>query len=299
MKRCAFLTLAERGDFVIDDALAIAPLEALGWRVEEVPWRQTREPWTNFDAVVVRSTWDWFDAPEDFLATLTIIDAVTRLANPLELLRWNLAKHYLRELEARGVPIVPTCWLDHWRDDALAEARAQLDCDELVIKPLLGANGEDAFRLAGAPVAAMRARLGARLGGRPCMVQPFRQSVLTEGEYSVFCFADRRDGAHDGEPSHAILKRPRGSEFRSQEERGAEILTVTPEPALIAATRRALAAVTPIPLYARADFVRGPAGAFELMELELIEPSLYLRTDPGAAARFAAAIDTWFASDAD
>lgn len=292
MKRCAFLTLAERGDFVIDDALAVAPLEALGWRVDEVPWRQTATPWSTFDAVIVRSTWDWFDAPEDFLATLTAIDTATRLANPLELMRWNIAKDYLSTLERRGVPIVPTCWLERWGDGAAAEARARLDCDELVVKPVVGANGEDTFRLGPEPDPAVERRLEERLGERRCMIQPFRRAVLTEGEYSLFCFAEGRGG--EGRPSHAILKRPSGGEFRSQEERGAEILAVTPEPALAAAAARALAAVTPEPLYTRADFLRAPDGGFELMELELIEPSLYLRTDPGAPERLARAIDAWF-----
>lgn len=292
---CAFLTLEERGDFCIDDALAIAPLEHLGWRVEEVPWRRRGEDWARFDAVIVRSTWDWFEAPEDFLATLSAIDAVTRLANPIELLRWNLSKSYLRDLEARGVPIVPTLWCERWHADVGTEARERFAVDELVAKPVLGANGEDAFRIGPEPDAACDALLDTRLGGRACMVQPFRPAILEEGEFSTFWFA-QRDGARlVSRFGHAIVKRPTAGEFRSQEERGAGIEPVSPEPALLAAATQALAAVTPVPVYARADFLRGPQGDFELMELELLEPSLYLRTDPGAPGRLARAVDDWFA----
>jgi hypothetical protein len=118
------------------------------------------------------------------------------------------------------------------------------------------------------------------------MLQPFLHAVQEEGEYSLFFFS--------GEYSHAILKVPAAEEFRSQEERGAEIHPVQPQADLLARGRQALAAVTPPPLYARVDLVRNAAGEFEVMELELIEPSLYLRTDPGAPERFARAVDAWF-----
>ena len=111
------------------------------------------------------------------------------------------------------------------------------------------------------------------------------QSILSEGEYSLFYFG--------GAFSHAILKIPASGEFRSQEERGAEIRRVDPEPGLRLCGQRALEAVSPAPLYARIDLVRNADSDFEVMELELIEPSLYLRMDPEAPARFARAIDGW------
>ena len=124
---------------------------------------------------------------------------------------------------------------------------------------------------------------------RACIVQPFMDNVLAEGEYSMFFF--------NGAFSHAILKIPAAGEFRSQEERGAEIRSVAPERKLLSAGEGALAAVSPTPLYARVDLVRDLAGDFALMELELIEPSLYLRMAPAAPRRFAAALDTWFAGN--
>lgn len=261
-----------------------------------MPWRRPHEDWRRFDAVVVRSTWDWFEAPTEFLATLAAIDASTRLANPIELLRWNLAKYYLRDLEAHGVPIVPTIWCDRWDADAVIDARRQLASEELVVKPVTGANGEDAHRIGPAPDTTLDPASSARLGERACMIQPFRHAILEEGEYSTFWFAARDGQRLVSRFSHAILKRPSAGEFRSQEERGAQIEPVTAEPALLEAAARALGAVTPVPVYARADFVRGPQGTFELMELELLEPSLYLRTDNAAPERLARAVDTWFTS---
>ena len=287
MKQCAFLTLDERGDFVIDDEHAIEPLAGLGWEVATVSWRQTAVPWSRFEAVVIRSTWDYWNDVPAFLEMLARINRQTRLANPLDLVHWNLAKTYLRDLEGNGVGVVPTVWLDELPPGAIGKCVDQLGSDDLVIKPVVGANGQDAFRLSPRDDPQRLQDIADRFRRRACMVQPFRHKVLEEGEYSLFFFS--------GDYSHAILKVPAAGEFRSQEERGAEVLSIVPETKLLERGHQALAAVVHTPLYARIDFVRDAAGDFEVMELELIEPSLYLRTDPEAPARFAQAVDRWFA----
>jgi glutathione synthase/RimK-type ligase-like ATP-grasp enzyme len=288
MKRCAFLTLDEPGDYVIDDEHAISPLADLGWTVSMVPWRQNDRPWSDFDAVVVRSTWDYWNDVSAFLDTLAEIDRQSRLANPLGLLQWNLRKTYLRDLRDRGVRIVPTVWLDRLVPSELPGHAGGFGADQLVIKPQIGANGDDAFRVSSSDDSQRLARIAGRFEKRPCMLQPFRSNVLVEGEFSLFYF--------NGRFSHAILKTPKAGEFRSQEERGARVSRIVPEPSLACCGSQAVAAITPGPLYARADFVRNEDGDFELMELELIEPSLYLRTAPGAPKRFAQAVSNWFRS---
>lgn len=285
-RRLAFLTLDERGDFVIDDDLALGPLSALGWQPEVLSWRQRTAPWEGFDAVIIRSTWDYWDDVTGFLDVLSAIDAATRLANPLGLVRWNLAKTYLRDLQRAGVPIVPTLWLDRVVPGTVAACVGQLGSDEIVIKPVVGANGVDAFRLSTASPQPVLDEVAARFPDRAALAQPFMRRILDEGEYSLFFF--------NGTYSHTILKVPAAGEFRSQEERGAAIHSVTPPEALKARGEQAIATIRPAPLYARIDFVRDEADDFRVMELELIEPSLYLRTDPGAPARFARAIDEWF-----
>lgn len=290
MKRCAFLTLDERGDFVIDDEHAIAPLKDLGWQVETLSWRQRAVPWETFDAVIIRSTWDYWNDVPAFLEVLTQVNRATRLANPLDLVHWNLAKTYLRDLEGKGVQIVPTLWLDGLPPGGIAGCADRLGADRLVVKPVIGANGEDAYRLGRDEDRERLQRIAERFRGRPCMVQPFLGNVIREGEYSLFFF--------NGVFSHAILKVPAAGEFRSQEERGADIRTVAPPDGLLARASAALAVVDPAPLYARIDLVRDERGEFAVMELELIEPSLYLRMDPAAPVRFATAVDRWFAQHA-
>ena len=286
MKHCAFLTLCERGDFVIDDEHAIGPLAELGWRVSTVSWRQDEIPWDAFDAVVIRSTWDYWNDVPAFLGALEQINRQTRLANPLDIVRWNLQKTYLADLEKRRVGIVPTIWPSRVQPESFAAWSEQLQSDELVIKPVVGANGDRAFRVSAGDQPRRRQEVSRCFENRRALVQRFMPHILDEGEYSLFYF--------NGEFSHAILKVPAESEFRSQEERGAEVHSVTPEKRLLRRGHEALGAIAATPLYARIDFVRDEAGDFVIMELELIEPSMYLRTDPSAPMRFARAIDGWF-----
>jgi glutathione synthase/RimK-type ligase-like ATP-grasp enzyme len=288
MRKCAFLTLQDRGNFVIDDELAVEPLERLGWRVSILSWRQQDLPWSAFDLVVIRSTWDYWNDVPGFLDVLARINRQTRLANPLSLVHWNLAKTYLRDLAGKGVGVVPTLWLDRLSAVDLERHAAQLGVDQMVVKPVIGANGEDAYRLDRGEDRERLRRIATRFRDRACMLQPFMENVLDEGEYSLFYFG--------GSFSHAILKTPVAGEFRSQEERGADICSVAPEEGLHLKAAQALAAVSPTPLYARIDLVRNAASGFDVMELELIEPSLYLRTDPGAPDRFARAVADWFST---
>lgn len=285
MRRCAFLTLAERGNFVIDDEHAYAPLREAGWRVDAIPWNQAGVRWSDYELVVIRSTWDYQSDPDLFLRVLAEIEASDALlANPRRVVQWNLRKTYLKELAARGVAIVPTAWRERLLPGELAQLFDQLACEHIVIKPQVGANADGAFRVARSASPALRAEIADFYADKPLMAQPFVTAIQSEGEYSLFYF--------NGEYSHAVLKTPDAGDFRCQEEHGGLIKAAVADKMLLAAGARAVAAMGEPVLYARADFVRAEGGSdYWLMELELIEPSLYLRMDPGAPLRFARAID--------
>lgn len=300
MKRCAFLSLDDPTGFVIDDDLAREPLRELGWSVETVPWRSPAA-WGAFDAVVIRSPWDYQDDSSSFLAVLERIEASgTPLFNRLDLVGWNLRKTYLRDLASLGVSVVPTLWREQIRPGDLAGLFAEIGTDEIVIKPVIGANADGAFRLERQESTTRAPEVEAYYSERAAMVQPFVRSVLREGEYSIFYF--------DGEYSHAIVKTPKAADFRVQEEHGGLIRPIEPASDLLAfgqsvvdrlrelpgspETAGSNAAALPLPLYARVDLVRSDDGeTLQLMELELIEPALYFRTDPESAGRFARALD--------
>lgn len=285
MKRCAFLTLADRGDFVIDDELAEAPLRDLGWEVTSIPWTREDVHWRGLDAVVVRSTWDYQRSPVRFLEALKAIAATgVPLFNSLERIRWNVHKEYLLELEEAGLPVVPTVVRPGLRAGESGEIFEALDAEEVVVKPELGAGAEGAFRVRREAWDDRADEIQSYFSGRPLLAQPFVSSVTEEGEWSLIYF----NGAY----SHGILKIPASGDFRTQEEFGSEIRPVRPSEPLRHTADRILDFLSPAPLYARVDLVRAhDPDVFWLMELELIEPSLYLRTDSGAPTRFATALD--------
>jgi hypothetical protein len=289
-RRCAFLTTDDLSAFVTDDDLAVPPLERLGWSVDHVPWRADAD-WDAYDAVVVRSTWDYQDEPEAFDKSLQRISASRALlCNPLPLMRWNMRKTYLRDLERCGVPMLPTVW---GSAPAVADLRAlpvELGSDEVVIKPVVGANADHAYRVRRSTATAELERMARVYADREFLAQPFVEAVVSEGEHSLIYFG--------GSFSHAILKTPKQGDFRVQEEHGGLIRPTTPETllrqrsdAVIAALDAIIPALEVAPLYARADFVRTASNDFAIMELELIEPSLYFRMGAAAPARFAAALD--------
>jgi hypothetical protein len=286
MRRCAFLTLSDPGGYVIDDEHAYEPLRALGWSVEAVPWNRPQVAWEAYDLIVIRSTWDYHHDLEGFIAVLAEIEQRgVQLQNPLPLVRWNLHKTYLRDLAARGVNTVPTVWRERLAGGELEGLFDEVASAEAVIKPVVGANAEGAYRLDRRTLRQRAGEVETYYADRALLAQPFVRAVLDEGEYSLFYF--------NGEHSHAILKTPKPDDFRVQEEHGGTIRAVNAEAGLRAAGRTVLAALDAAPLYLRADFVRaGDGGSFQLMELELVEPSLYLRMDPQAPGRFARALDT-------
>ncbi len=265
--------------YVSDDELAIGPLGELGWDVATASWRDETVDWNNFEIVVIRTTWDYQREPNAFLDVLQRIESSrARLENSLDVVKWNLDKRYLRELVANGVPIVPTIWDAVYDERSFASWLAELGADELILKPTVSATAEHTYRLR-----KFDPKLSEVFAKRPFMVQPFLTRIVTEGEYSLFYFA----GAY----SHTILKAPKEADFRVQEEHGGIITAVEPSVELRNAGRRAFYLIQPSPLYARVDLVRTEADKFAVMELELIEPALYLRMDPDAPGRFALAID--------
>jgi len=286
MKRCAFLTLEDPTGYVIDDDLAYQPLQDLGWRVDAVPWSRPGVSWSSYDAVVIRSTWDYAEVPQKFLATLAEIEqSGAPLFNDLQTVRWNLDKTYLRSLAERGVPIVPTAWRQRLRRGELAALFDEAGSEEIVVKPVVGAGAIGAFRLERSTLAPqLAAEVETYYAERALMAQPFLTAITSEGEYSLFYF--------NGQFSHAIQKIPQPGDFRVQEEHGSQILAAAPDAQLLAAGDRAVTAIGDPPLYARADLVRAnDDNDFWLIELELVEPSLYLRMDDQSPQRFAKALD--------
>jgi hypothetical protein len=268
--------------YVSDDELAVEPLRNLGWNVETVSWRDKTVDWNDFEAVIIRTPWDYQREPEAFLDVLREIDkSKARLENSLEIVEWNLSKLYLRDLEEAGIKIVPTAWSDRKIDETLFQSwLKRFETNEIVIKPIVSATAEFTYRLEN-----FTPELAEIFAAREFMIQPFMPNIVSEGEFSLFYFG--------GCYSHTILKTPKPKDFRVQEEHGGIIQSVAPPEKLLKTAREVFEFIKPQPLYARIDFVRDAGGDFALMELELIEPALYLRMDEDAPQRLARAFNDW------
>lgn len=268
------------------DHLLLEPLADRGWSAETVSWRNRQVDWDQFDAVLIRSPWDYQKDPRSFFEVLQKIDRSSAvLENKLDLVEWNINKTYLRDLEKQGIEIVPSLWRNEFNISEWEYFFEMLSTREIILKPTVSAGAEDTYRLTAEDKDVYSDELTHVFSSRPLIIQPFMPSIVNEGEFSLFYFGDLY--------SHAILKTPKEKDFRVQEEFGGRLRKVDPGAKLLATGRRILELLKPEPLYTRVDLVRTEQNTFALMELELIEPSLYFNMDPDSPRRFAAAFDEW------
>lgn len=265
---------------VPENDLLADELRALGVGAEIHPWDAAVD-WSAYGLAVVRTTWDYWDRLEEFLAWAEDADRRTALRNPAEVIAWNHHKGYLPALAEQGISVVPTALLprgaDRARVDAvLAEFRERHGEVEIVGKPAVSAGARGALR-ARVDVPETAAHLEALVGRGDALLQPLVESVLTRGETSLVFFGS--------EFSHAVRKVPAAGEYRIHEHHGGTVREHVPSEAELAVARAALAAAPAPVAYGRVDLVEladGPA----VMELELIEPELFL-PHAGATARYA------------
>jgi len=253
-----------------------AALTAAGLIVEQRVWTDPGDL-SGYGLILPLFAWGY---QRDVAVWYALLDRLERealpVANPVAVLHWNSDKAYLAELGAKGVAVVPTVEVAALDETGLAEVRAALGVEEVVIKPAISGGADGTHRLAAdAPVP------GDALGERR-LVQPLMPGILTDGEFSLFFF--------DGKFSHAIVKRPASGDFRVQEQFGGRETSWDASDAAQALAAAALAAAPALPVYARVDMVGDAAGKLHIMELELIEPSLFLHHAPDRGAAFGRAI---------
>lgn len=282
LSRIAFATYPGRPDLADDDRLAAEEIARRGSRVEPAVWDDPSVDWSGFDRIVLRSCWDYHLRLPEFLGWLGSLErAGAPVWNPPAVVRGNADKGYLVELAAAGVPVVPTVRVDRGTAADLAAILDERGWTEAVVKPAVSASAFLTRRIRREETAEAQGDFDHLLTLSAALVQPFLPEIRSRGEWSLLFFA--------GELSHAVLKRPGAGDFRVQTELGGNALAQKPSPALVAQARRVLERIPGPWLYARVDGVEVD-GTFLLMELELIEPSLFLACDPEAPARFASAV---------
>lgn len=252
-------------------------LRSAGADVDPIPWTEPHDL-SVYDVVLPLVAWGYHRDYDRWLRLLDRFEAErVRLINPPALLRWNGDKAYLAELADRGVPTVPTMAVEQCCDEDLEEARRRFASDWLVIKPPVSASAHGTHRIG------LNDPLPADSRGKPMIVQPLIGEIATTGEFSLMLF--------DGIYSHAVVKRPKSGDFRVQEYLGGVTLPCKAPPSGAIELARAALKSAPAPAtYARVDIVPDDEGVLRIMELELVEPSLFLDHAPDGGASFARAI---------
>jgi len=282
-KRVALVTCEAFADLYEDDRLLVAAPAETGIPSVPAVWSDASIDWDSFDALIIRSPWDYFERAAEFRLWLDArIAGPVLLCNAPEILDWNFDKRYLQDLARAGVAIVPTiCVAKNDTADIAALARAR-GWNEIVVKPAIGGSAYRTYRFHVEELHRYAADIAETLEDRGLLVQPFLTEIQSEGELSLLFF--------DGVFSHAVCKRPKTGDYRVQFQFGGTDESVRVSDELIAQARVCIAHAPALPVYARVDGVV-KEGTFLLMELEIFEPLMFLSHHPEAPARFARAIE--------
>ncbi|MBN2503299.1 MAG: hypothetical protein JXB38_21155 [Anaerolineales bacterium] len=279
MSKIAFATFAEQPTLVPGDQLAADALEQRGFEVEAAVWDDSGIDWKQYAAVVIRSTWDYHLKAKAFKEWVSKLKHWrVKLLNPHDVILWNMNKTYLRDLVDNEIEVVPTVWLPGGAKADLQTLLAQKDWAQAVVKPTISASAYQTWLTNPQTAAQDNPRLREMLANSGVLVQQFMSAVQTHGEWSLMFF--------NKQFSHSVLKHPDDGDFRV----GDHNETVDLPPAALVEQARAILDTIELPLaYTRVDGVEVD-GKLVLMELELIEPYLFLEKHPAAPDRFAEAI---------
>jgi glutathione synthase/RimK-type ligase-like ATP-grasp enzyme len=281
MPQIALATYDQNIDFAPSDALTVKALQTLGAQAQMVVWNDADQDWRQFDLVVIRSTWDYHDHVGEFRDWINQLEmASVPLYNPPDILRWNMDKNYLAGLEAIGVCIPQTRYVPGGSSVSLFDL-VDPTWAGAVLKPAVSASAHDTYQFKAAEADRLQSELDRILIQKDALIQEFMPEIQDEGEWSLMFF----NKAY----SHAVLKKPKVGDFRVQIQYGGEQTGAKAPRPLVEQAQAILDAIPEPLLYARVDVVnRG--GQLVLMELELIEPYLFLEYAEGAPARFAEAL---------
>ena len=287
MKKCAFLTIKDLSGFESYDHLLIGPMKENGWDVSFIPWDKLNQNWNNFDLVIVRSTWNYQNHLDEFLDVLRMIDkSKALLLNPLPLIEWNVNKTYLKDLKKDGIPIIPSLFFDDFDIDEVRNSFNTFDSEKVIIKPTVGANADKIMIINKSDNMDTLKKTKDIYKYRSFILQPFINSIKKDGEVSLIFF--------NKDFSHALSKVPKKGDFRVQEEHGGTLkLLKNLDEQKINLCKEILSLLPYDFFYSRIDLVVDEGNPL-LMEIEVIEPSLYFNLEPKSANLFAKKVSDFF-----
>ncbi|ASZ11224.1 hypothetical protein KTO58_19080 [Chitinophaga pendula] len=260
-----------------EDSRLLTFLQEKGLDITREIWTDTNVTWTSYDLVLLKSPWDYFDRIQEFYAWLKQLkDAGITMLNTYDTVKWNSDKHYLSDMITAGFPVIPSQYLEQGTQPDLAGFFDAFNTDKLIVKPCISGGAKNTIVITRDKIATQSSHVTELLQTEAFMVQPFIKEIK-EGEWSLLFF--------NGSFSHAVLKVPKPEDFRVQHYHGGIVEARVPDTSLVAAARAFLTRFAPDSLYARVDGIV-INDQFTLMELELIEPLLFLDSDPSSYERY-------------
>ncbi|MEL6974538.1 MAG: hypothetical protein AAGL29_03990 [Bacteroidota bacterium] len=271
-----------------EDMLVIQALEHKGLAVARKAWDDPNFDWTQTQLAVFRATWDYFDRYDEFSKWFDQTKNQTRFINSAELIHWNIDKHYLVELENKGVRIPKTIIIEpgtklslqQLLEKALEDGRFKTQ--DFVLKPCIAGAARHTYKFNLTETELLENVFRKLIQEEAMMLQEFQKNIIVEGEYSLMLF--------NGSYSHSVLKVAKPGDFRVQDDFGGTVEMIEPTKEMIAFAEKVVNASPEMPIYARVDIFRDNDDQWALAELEIFEPELWFRLRPEAANQLADAI---------
>jgi glutathione synthase/RimK-type ligase-like ATP-grasp enzyme len=266
-------------DFLVQDALNKQGLKTL-----RLAWDEINFNWSKTKAILFRTTWDYFDRFNEFSIWLTKVSKETTLFNSEQIIRWNIDKHYLQDLDNKGIHIAKTHFIEQNTKISLQELHKQLNWHETVLKPCVSGAARHTYKLNNNNISNYESLFTKLIAQESMMLQPFQYNIVSEGEVSMMVF--------NGKFTHAVLKKAKDGDFRVQDDFGGTVHEYKPTLTEITFAEKVVKACPELPIYARVDIFTDNANNIALSELELIEPELWFRHFPEAANELAKTLKT-------
>lgn len=270
-------------NILLEQELLKSAFEAQGLKVDITYWDNPSYEWQQTKSVLFRTVWDYFERFDEFWEWLEQVKTKTRLINSYELIKWNIDKHYLRDLKNNDIKVVPTYFADRGNNISLQEIANLNDWKHIVIKPAISASAFNTYKITNDEIEQKEQLFHELLQTHDMLVQPFFPTISELGEASLMVFG--------GKFTHAILKKAKAGDFRVQDDFGGTVHDYNPTQEEIKFAEKVFQSCTSLPIYGRVDIVWDSNKHIYLSELEIIEPELWIRNRPESANKIAEAVN--------
>lgn len=271
---------------ITEDNLVKVALENEGLKVYRTNWDNTKFDWTSTKSILFRTTWDYFNRYSEFSRWLDYVSTKTMVINPTQLIRWNVDKHYLRDLQSKGVAVVPTYFIEPGESRTLKECVRAAGWGNTILKPAISGAARHTYKLNANNITEHEAIFTQLIAEEAMLLQPFLTNILSKGEVAHMVMG--------GKYTHSVLKRAKPGDFRVQDDFGGTIHDYHPNAAEIKFIENVMSKIDPIPAYGRVDVIWDNDDNLVVSELELIEPELWFRRNHSAAESLAQTVRRYF-----